>query len=123
MTRAQNHQMLDMRLDGYTYERIGELFGVSKQRVCQILSGQDACGRRGINKQNRLDNYVFPNIAIWMNEHNYSARRFSKEISVNDNSFSKYMRGENEPTLSVIKAIIEFTGMTFEEAFMQKSQE
>ena len=122
MTREQKHQMLDMKLDGHTYEQIGERFGISKQRVCQILSGESGRGKGSKNKQKRLDTYVFPSIAVWMNENNYTASRFSEEISVDKQSFSKYMKGEHEMPLSVIEAIINLTGLPFEVAFERKAE-
>jgi len=123
MTREQKHQMFDMRLDGYTYERIGERFGISRQRVSQILSGKSTRGNCGARKQKRLDAYVFPNIAVWINENNYTASQFSEEASIDKKSFSGYMRGQHEPTLSAIKAIINLTGLPFEVAFERKVED
>lgn len=37
MTKEQKVEMFSMRLDGATYEEIAEKFGISKQRVNQII--------------------------------------------------------------------------------------
>lgn len=120
MTREQKHQMLDMRLDGYSFEDIGERFGVSKQRIQQILSGKDSGKRNATSKQNRLDRYIFPKIAIWMNEHDYTLVMMAEEIGVSPTTLSGQLLGKNEPPLKTVRKIIEITGMPFEVAFERR---
>lgn len=122
MTREQKHQMLDMRLDGYTYERIGERFGVSRQRIQQILSGEGSGKRNATSKQNRLERYVFPNIAVWMNEHDYTLTMMAEEIGILPTTLSKQLLGNSEPPLKTVRKIIEITGLSFEVAFERKAE-
>ena len=120
MTREQKHQMLDMRLDGYSFEYIGERFGVSRQRVQQILSGKGSGKRNAVSKQNRLDRYIFPKIAIWMNETDYTLTMMAEEIGVFPTTLSKQLLGDSEPPLKTVRKIIEITGLPFEVAFERK---
>ena len=120
MTREQKHQMLDMRLDGYSFEYIGERFGVSRQRAQQILSGKGSGKRNATSKQNRLERYAFPNIAIWMNEHDYTLTMMAEEIGIFPTTLSKQLLGNVEPPLKTVRKIIEITGLPFEEAFERK---
>lgn len=120
MTREQKHQMLDMRLDGYSFEYIGERFGVSRQRAQQILSGKGSGKRNATSKQNRLGRYIFPKIAIWMNEHDYTLAMMAEEIGVRPTTLSKQLLGNVEPPLKTVRKIIEITGLPFEVAFERK---
>ena len=122
MTREQKHQMLDMRLDGYSFEYIGECFGVSRQRVCQILSGKDSPRRNAISKQNRLIRYEFPNIAIWMNENDCSLAMLAEKTHITAATLSKQLLGHSEPTLKTVREIIEIIGLPFEVAFERKTE-
>ena len=120
MTREQKRQMLDMRLDGYSFEYIGEHFGVSRQRVQQILSGKGSGKRNATSKQNRLERYAFPNIAIWMNENDWSLAMLAEKTHITAATLSKQLLGHSEPTLKTIREIIEITGLPFEVAFERK---
>lgn len=120
MTREQKHQMLDMRLDGYSFEYIGERFGISRQRAQQIPSGKGSGKRNAVSKQNRLDRYIFPKIAIWMNEHDYTLTMMAEEIGIDPTTLSKQLLGNAEPPLKTVRKIIEITGLPFEVAFERK---
>jgi len=112
--------MLDMKLDGYSFEYIGERFGVSRQRVQQILSGRGSGKRNAASKQNRLSRYIFPQIAIWMNEHDYTLTMMAEEIGVLPTTLSKQLLGHCDPPLKTVRKIIEITGLPFEAAFERR---
>ena len=122
MTREQKHQMLEMRLNGYSFKYIGERFGVSRQRVQQILSGKGSGKRNATSKQNRLDRYIFPKIAIWMNENNYSLTMLAEETHINVTTLSKQMLGHCDPGIKTVRKILEITGLPFEVAFERKAE-
>ena len=64
MTREQKIEMFTMRIDGMTLEEIGERFGLTRERVRQILT-RTATGQRS-RVSNMVSICVFPYLVnIW----------------------------------------------------------
>jgi len=47
-----NNEMIELRNSGLTYRAIGEIFGVSKQRVYQLVNDYIICGTRNKSYMN-----------------------------------------------------------------------
>lgn len=111
MTREEKIEAFAMRLDGKTYEEIGKRFGLTKQRIEQILnvSGRDM-SLRGI---------IYPNLLRHIREHYGSVPKFDDALCAGRNPSLMYrrLRGEGIITISEVREILELTGMTFEECF------
>ena len=104
-----------MRLDGYTYEEIGNRLGVTKQRAEQLcryaLQGKTCAGRKG-------NPSVFPKVAECMQANRYSYADISRICGVNNNTVVQFLSGKRkEIRLSTALKIAAMLGMTVEEAF------
>ena len=107
-------KMFEMRLEGKTLEEIGQHFGVTRQRVMQILDYkiEKACAGRKISK------CIFPGIVNWLYKNEMTLKELCNGINcMCVTAFYQKMHGEKELKMSQIRAILAFTGMTFEEAF------
>jgi len=113
-TKEDLMMMFEMRLDGKSLAEIGRQFGITKERVWQLLNG---CSQYGVKS---LKKCVFPGIATWLREHRMTIKQFRKDLTCFSNSsntiYSK-LCGDKKFTLPEIKAILAYTGMTFDEAF------
>jgi len=119
MTAEQKIQMIEMRKQGKSYQEIAEQFGVTRQRVHQIVN---PIFFNPIRCENRLEKYVFPNIAIWMNENGLSLFDVQELTGIHERTIYGFLTGRTKPRFDSICKIIEVTGMTFEEAFEAKER-
>ena len=60
---------------------------------------------------------IFPNIERWLEEHDETLKVFCLECHIHQETYYRMMYGVGNPKLSVIRSVLEHTGMTFEEAF------
>lgn len=111
-------KMFEMRVSGCTLQEIGDEFGVTRERVRQILSG--AIRERKTN----MNEIIYVNIAKWLKENEISLSKFSKMLDPKANSSTrlknKLTKSKSELKISQIKKILEITGMTFEKAFEEE---
>lgn len=115
MTKDQVKDMFSMRLDGFTLTEIGEKYGITKERVRQILSYTATGKNRCIMK-----NYVYPNIENWMYDKEITQEDIAKECGCSQNNVSCILIGKHKPSFEFISAVIKMSGMTFQEAFQRK---
>lgn len=108
-------EILKLRSEGLSLAKIGDRYGISRQRVYNILYP-------GIRQEKRRDAYIFPNIAQWMNDNGESLTSLSKTTGYDISSVGSYLRGVTAPHYNFILAILQLTGMTFEEAFKRKEE-
>lgn len=120
MTREEILKILEMRMDGYTLGEIGEQVGVSRQRVDAIIKGilNSKASATSVNK------CIYPGLKKWMLENGVTCYKMSKELGLKNNtSFVNYISGESKFTIDRIKAIIKYTGRSFEELFGGESND
>lgn len=115
MTREEKIKAFEMSLDGATYQEIADTFGVTRQCIEQGLT-------RKIWRAPKKYECVFPTLKNWLLERRVSIPRFNEKAKVckSDNTLRRKLDGSFEFTMSEIKAILAFTGMTFEEAFWRE---
>lgn len=105
-------KMFEMHLDGKTHAEIGRHFGVSRERVRQIVGNNSRLPGRPVS------GHVYPSIAKWMFERSVSAAQMAEELDcMCYATLVSKLRGRYQFTLQEIKAILAYTGMTFETAF------
>lgn len=110
--------MVKMRIDGCTYQEIAEKFGVTRQRVQQIMA--EFTGKERAKKSFNRTGFIYPNILEWMDEKGLSLAELSRIMGIgegNSSRTSKKMRGEIELRMFEIKAILKESGKTFEYMF------
>ena len=110
MTKVDISKACEMRTNGATYEEIGSYFGVSKQYVYQIMK------EHGFTKTRKS---VYPGIDGWLFKNDMTWGTFAPlAFGVrHSNTIYKIRNGSQRLHLNQIKSILDFTGMTFEEAF------
>ena len=117
MPDIRKEQMEEMFRKGMTYAQIGKEFGLSRQRVYQIIGGSYRNNYHGIKPENcvyvELHNYLIANrmsiSAFTRKAYGCYLPRYCKQIS---NAF----KGKDVPK-SVVDKILSVTGLTYEQAF------
>lgn len=105
-------EMIEMRNDGKTLGEIGQSFGVSRQRIFQIIGNSAKYPGRPIKS------CVFPGIKKWLSEHRTSIKEMGNSLNcMCYTSLQNKLCGKSIFTMTEIKAILAYTGLTFEEAF------
>ena len=67
---------LQLRQQGLTYQQIAQHFGVSKQRIAQVLSR--SAGR--LPKSLRPEECIYPGLRIWMNHNAVSRSELARRM-------------------------------------------
>lgn len=120
MTQAEKDRALEMfkmRLDGATYQTIADKYGITKQRVEQIL------GRTRV-KQAKLDYVVYSGLREWMSMYNMRMANLEEMLQQNgccSGRCKDKLTGKTQFKLNEIKVIISASGLTFEELFMKEN--
>lgn len=119
MTDKDKVKMFEMRLSGCTLQKIGDEFGVTRERVRQILG--EAIKERKTN----VDGIIYVNIVKWLKQNEISLLGFAKMLDPKANNSTrlknKLTKNKSELKISQIKKILDITGMTFEKAFEEGS--
>lgn len=114
MTKEQKEEVKRLSDAGVTYQAIGERFGVSKQRIHQIVTRPS---RR--RKQPKTAGIKYPRIKQYLEEHNVRVTAFATACGVTNTTMWENLRGGGMRK-STIDAILKVTGLTYEEAFSEE---
>ena len=122
MDKERAMDMFKMRLEGATYQEIADKYGITKQRVEGILKMREPSKKHSNKKYEKC---IYKGLREWLQQNNYKLNDLQNLISKNKqsqagNSLRMKLCGEREFRLSDINKIINLTGMTFEELFMQE---
>lgn len=117
--RKMNQQTIYIYNDvksGKIKYRVAKEYGVSKQRVDQIVKRLD-------NKE-FVPAYIYhihyPKIREWARKQNIGFMELTEKMSNNEvkpNTIYRFLQGKSGGNIKVIQAVLSATGMTFEEAF------
>ena len=114
-------RMVELREQGWSYREIANNFGLSRQRVYQII------GKRNISyfKKVTEKQCVFKGIRDYMNRTATSLAELLRKIygvyhPETCSRFRQYLNGRNEMSMSTINGILKATGLTYEQAFLEK---
>ena len=114
MTNNDKIAMFKMRLEGATYEEIAKEFGVTKQRVQQIMLRAVGERRRKSN-----DKIIYPNIAKWLEEKELTIKKFAQSNGLNYVTILNALK-RDEMSTKTANQILKATGLTYEEAFRKE---
>lgn len=116
MTREDVINILVKRVDGYSLEEIAKEFGVTRERIRQII-GSATTGT--VNKRSSGCKCIYTGLKNWFFAKGFSAYQMNKELGLFKNTTGMYSRltGTRKLDIDEIKAILKYTGLTFEEAF------
>lgn len=122
MTNEQKAQAYLMKLNGMSLEEIGQHFGVTRERIRQIIPTSPEESRSGYRAKQRskYDRVAYPALAQWLYDHRYTFSRFAREIGCTGQAVGRWLKGENNVPKSAIDAMLKLTGLTYEEAFDTK---
>lgn len=121
--RVIKEEVIELRNQGKTFREIGEILGVSKQRVYQV------CGRLRKGNAN-IEKIHFKGIYEFMKENPKISYATLGRVFYGENitekelhEFHKKLPNHNDITCTIggIKRLIEYTGKTFEELFELRS--
>ena len=113
MTIDQKVEAYRMRLEGSTLQSIADTFGVSKERIRQILPGEG----KNWSDDAVLSRCAYPGIAQWLFENRLNYSEFGGLIGFSQATISRWMNGVNKLNKPAIDKILEVTGLTYEQAF------
>lgn len=105
MTKEQLIDMFTMRVEGNTFEEIGQKYGMSRQTVIQHF--ESAIKGRKLGKK-----YKRKYFEHWMNEKGLSVLKFSETYGISNRTVFKYLNGE-DINMSNLKKIHEVTKIDF----------
>ena len=110
-------EMQAMRAEGSTFEAIGHAFGLSKQRVYQIMRRGDTEHKRSMNKNRPASVYV--NLEAWALAHNCTWSELADECDQQPSLFYRnFVHGIAEnPGKRSIDRLLQITGLTYEQLF------
>ena len=114
MTREQKAEMYKLRQEGMTLKDLGKRYGVSRERIRQLVAKREN-NLRGIS--NRLKRCVYPGIRYWMIVNEYTYQQFADECGVSMETIRNVLIGHTKPHQGTIEAILKKTGLSYEDAF------
>ena len=115
MTRTE--EMRAKADDGMTYQQIADAYGISRQRVAQLI------GRYSSNRHRPERTYsIYPGVDRWMHENKMTYTEVARQLgyAVAPGTLSRINRiftGMSEMNKSDIDKLINLAGKTYEELF------
>lgn len=125
MTKVERNErkewMLELFESGFTYKEIGEIAGISKQRVFQIIGKANGRRFRTITKEQ----CVFDGLRRYLNDNRISLVALTREMygELNGSYYQiKDAFKSNKACLTMpkINRILSVTGLTYEQAFLSR---
>ena len=125
---AENKELREMvfklREKKYTQQYIGDLCGISKQRVNTILKQKDM---KNTEAKRKYRMFYWPALRKFLDENDMSVREFCillGEQNQSTSNLARFLYGYTDTiTIQKLNRILEVTGMTYEEIFMQGAED
>lgn len=124
-----NEEMLDivkMRLDGCTFQEIGEKYGITKQAVEQSIKSicrVKRSGRRKVSPKIYID-IIYPNIRDKMVELEWGYSSLADKTGKSVATIRNVLTGQiKNPRLCLAKEIVAALGLSVEEAFREEERD
>ena len=122
---ALKQQMKNLHKDGKTYQEIGDTFGISRQRVFQIIGSSDVRYFHRIG----LKSCIYKGIRKYMNDNMISMTEMTRRLydgvysPLNFRRTRDRLNGNMQITKQYIDKILALTGLTYEVAFELENAE
>lgn len=114
LSKEQKHEIVEQYHEGRTLRAIAADYGVTYQRIQQIVTENPHAKKRAV--------CVYPGLRKWVADNDYTVREVSELTGINQRTLYSYFVGSMHPPVLVIQRILEVTGMSFEEAFLGKGE-
>ena len=112
-TIEDTDKIIGMLESGMTYNAVAKQYGVSRQRIYQVVHARDGMGRNLL----MLQRCIYPGLAHRLCDMDIRVGELSDMVGCSIATMSGYLNGEKQPKLSVINKLIDITGATYEELF------
>ena len=109
MTKEEKIDMFAMRANGCTLQQVAGKYGITRERVRQILFAYTAPRKEKV--------YAYPNISHWMEANGVTLSQLADNCKLSYNTVRGYLKGIREPNFIFVQYILKETGMPFEVAF------
>ncbi len=103
-----------MRLDGFSYQEIADKFGVSRQRVQQIIPN---VGRTCTSTSEKC---IYEGLSHYLSKNRITAKKLADVVGIRYATMMGKLKGEHPFNIVEIEKILEFTGMKYEDLFKKK---
>lgn len=114
-------KMFEMRVNGCTLADIADKYGITRQRVRQILQSNISNGAKMARGREGI---IYPNIKKWLKDNDISIVEFAKLLGKEENikmkthtRLSHILKGKGDFTMTEVRSVLKVTNMTFEKAF------
>lgn len=119
MTNDQKLEMFKMRLDHYSIQDISNKFGISKQRVHELLS----CRGERAGRESNLSRCPFPVIRRYLTEERISYAKMAKKTGIIYATFIHAIQGEHDALLGNAIKISKVIGLPVEQVFSRADED
>lgn len=117
-------EMQTMRDEGYNYAQIAEAAGVTRQRIFQLIGGEQ---KNRTPKPLTETECVYPKLRKWMNDNHVSRTELTRRLHNgvgNPRAYERLNCFLNGTTRQIIRkpfidSILEVTGLTYEQLFAE----
>lgn len=119
----RKEQMEKLKSQGWTYAEIAQMFGVTRQRVYQIIGGHYNTHFKRVTEEK----CIYPNLLRFLNENRISMRELTRLV------YGYYHRASEQRIRMVLKGadchkslidkMLDVTRLSYEEAFKRKEDE
>ena len=115
MTLEDKRSILEMRLAGYTLQEIADEIGMTRQNVSLFLNRLATERKKGF----KLFKCIYPGLKEWMFKNRISISRIVNDMKLWNSETVMFGRlnGRTNFSIAEINAILEYTGLTYEQAF------
>lgn len=114
MTKQQKEECYQLRHQGMTLGQLGVKYGLTRERIRQIMKEYE---ERRSGKAARLKTMVFPALRHWMIVKGHTYNSLAEACGVSMVTIRNNLTGQTDLKKGTIDAILEVTGLTYEEAF------
>lgn len=114
MTNEEKKKAFGMLVDGATYQEVADELGVSKQYINMKF------GNYFNRRSSSIEKCIYVGIRKFLAENNLNAAKLAEAVGTNAGHMSKILQGKNSPSKKIIDKILEYTGLTYEEAFREE---
>lgn len=114
-------EMKALREQGYTYDQIARISGVSKARVFGLIGKGNPAFAKALSEKE----CIYPALRQWMAANQISRMALTRQMQDGvavpyfSTRLGRILRGEQEPRKTEIDKLLSITQMTYEQLFAQ----
>lgn len=114
INKAQKAECYRLRQEGYTLQWLGDKYGLSRERIRQIIEKHE---EKLAGLSNRLSSCIYPELKKWMIMQDETYTSLASKCEVHMMTLRNGLTGRTTICKDTIDRILVLTGLTYEEAF------